>query len=134
MRRARSWFPLIVVALMACSSDDDPAAPPDPDPQPTVDEALVGTWVGTILETNVQEGGAMTMILTGDGTFSVSVDNPAVHPIGNGVWDVAEGQFTASGVDSAGGLVSFTAPRSTTQLVGTWVSGGGNGTFEVTKQ
>ena len=133
MRRARSRFPLIVVALLACSSDDDPAAPPDPDPQPTVDEALVGTWVGPIVESSTQGSGIMTLILSSDGSMSATVTNPAFHPIPNGTWGVSEGEFTATGADTTLGVVSFTAPRSTTRLTGTW-SSGANGTFDVTKQ
>ena len=135
MRTSRMWLPLLVVALLACG-DDDPVAP-TPAPLPTVDDALVGTWVGPIQGTppgGTQVSGTMTMNLNADGSMSVAIDNPAFHPINNGTWSVSGSEFSASGADTEGTVVSFLAPRSTTQLEGTFNAGAGNGTFVVTKQ
>jgi hypothetical protein len=101
-----------------------------------VDAALVGTWQGTIEGGNESRtaSGDITMNLNADGSLSVRVDNPAYHPIDKGEWSVVDDRFTALGIDSVGGTVEFAAPRSTTRLDGTWRSGGGSGTYSVTRE
>jgi hypothetical protein len=76
----------------------------------------------------------MTMNLNADGSMSATIDNPAFHPIGNGTWSVSGDDWRADGADTMGTLVHFVAPRSTTQLDGTFNAGAGNGTFVATKQ
>ena len=100
-----------------------------------VDDALVGTWIGPIEETEkefggVLESGTMTMTLNADGSMSLSVSNPFIGPIDGGTWGVADGnEFGAFG--SFGTFVSFEAPRSTTRLKGTWSGLFSSGTFDV---
>jgi len=127
---------LLPLALAACGGDD-PAAPEQPQtPDPVVDEALVGEWLGVIQGT----GGGMSAAadirfeLDAEGRMSASASNPPFHPIPTGSWGVAEGTFLANGVDTDGSQVFFEAPRSTTQLKGTWTSCCGAGTFTINKQ
>lgn len=132
MRSARRWLPLVVVVVLVSCSD----AGPPPEPPLAVDDALVGTWVGPIELTNPPglQPGTMTMELNGDGSMSVSVDNPFYKPINSGTWGVSGNEFSAVGPDTQGTEVLFTAPRSTTQLDGTWRTSGGQGNFGATKQ
>lgn len=131
------WLPLVMVALAACGNDDNRVGPSPVGPSSAVDSALVGTWVGPIEGSGggMQASGTITLSLNGDGSMSaVSDTDPPFHPINSGTWSVSQNEFTARGPDVAGTLVQFVAPRSTTQLEGTWTAGSGSGTFAVTKQ
>jgi hypothetical protein len=130
MRTARRLLPLVVLALVACGSNDDPAGPGER-PVLEVDAALVGTWVGPVEGPGA--AGTMTMNLNADGSMSASITEPTFLPIESGTWGVSGNVFNAEGLNTEGTLVSFTAPRSTTVLDGTWIAGG-TGTFRITKQ
>lgn len=141
-KASHSSLPLVVVVLAACGGDTNPVAPTPTPAAPTapttgaVDAELTGTWEGQIegSNNNSTASGGFTMNLGGDGTMSVSSTNPTFRPV-SGTWGVEGDTFRASGPDSNGTVVTFTAPRSTSQLDGTFSTGsGGTGTFQVTKQ
>lgn len=74
------------------------------------------------------------MTLNADGTMFATTTGSRFHPINNGTWSVADNTFSAMGADIFGTVVTFRAPRSVTQLDGTWAAGAATGTFTLTKQ
>ena len=128
MRMPRMAIPLLI-GLLACSESTPP-----PTQQSVVDPALVGTWVGMIQNPAAQQSGTLTMMLNGDGSMSATVNNPIFNPVPNGTWNVTGTQFNGRGNDTQGTLIIFQAPRSETQLSGSWNAQGTTGTFSVDKQ
>jgi hypothetical protein len=138
MKLARTFLPYLLVplALAACGGDD-PAAPEQPAaPDPVVDAALVGEWLGRVQGSGGGISGAadIRFELDADGRMRASVSNLPFHPIPSGTWGVAEGAFVAKGVDTGGSVVHFEAPYSTTHLQGNWKTGRAAGTFSVMMQ
>ena len=79
----------------------------------------------------------------GPGTFSMTlVADGSVRTAGSGNycgfagrWGVTSGQFTATGGDCTGTIVTLTAPVSSTVLSGVWTaSSGRSGTFACNKE
>lgn len=135
LQTTRRLVTILLLLLPACGGDD-PVAPPAPAPDPVVDAALVGEWLGSI------EGRSSTMSgsadirfnLNDDGTMKVTPSRLPFHSIPFGSWGVRQDSFIAYGTDTEGNPVAFRASRSTTQLDGTWMGGGGSGTFDITRQ
>lgn len=124
-------FLLIAIMCMTCSSSDDGAIE---EPQSgEIDQALVGTWIGTI------DGGLgeaeIVIDLKSDGTMSGEGADSPYCPL-NAKWEVKESSFIAKGNDTCDGTaVTLTAPYSQTELKGRWNASSGNtGTFSVKKE
>ncbi|MGD8496701.1 MAG: hypothetical protein PVF05_10955 [Gemmatimonadales bacterium] len=128
--------PLVLLAAIACGGSDPAGPAPPSEPDPVVDPALSGVWLGTIRGSgNGMSGSAnIRFELDASGFMSVSVSNLPFHEIPSGSWGVVNDEFRASGTDTEGGRPSFAAPRSETRLQGTWQSAGSSGTFDVTKE
>jgi hypothetical protein len=124
---------LLLTAIMGitCSSSDN--GPAEETQEGKIDQALIGNWVGTI---NGGLGEAEIVIdLKSDGTMSGEGADSPYCPL-TAKWEVLGESFKAKGNDKCDGTsVSFTAPYSKTQLIGSWnASSGNNGTFSVNKQ
>lgn len=122
---------LIVLMCITCSSSDDGTK--EEPPIGKIDQALVGTWVGTI------DGGLgeaeIVVDLKSDGTMSGDGTDSPYCPL-TAKWEVQGTSFIAKGNDTCDGTsVTLTAPYSKTQLKGTWNASSGNkGTFSVKKE
>ncbi|MEJ7809760.1 MAG: hypothetical protein WKG32_05010 [Gemmatimonadaceae bacterium] len=118
-----------VMALAACGGADPvriiPAAPVDT-------STLAGMWKGSVNGTGGYS--EVTIFLKADSTILGKPENPYYCQM-DGSWTVSDGQFTSTGADCWGTLVSLTAPLARRRLIGTWRAGrGGSGTFQVEKQ
>ena len=104
-----------------------PAPPAGPG---LVDPAMVGTWTGRLAGAGQSP---MTMSLSADG--SMWNEGEGVYCRFNGRWGVAGGEFSASGPDCGGTIVTLRAAASTTHMSGLWgATSGRSGTFECDKQ
>ncbi len=128
-----SKFLLILTAItcITCSSSDDGTK--EEPPVGKIDQALVGTWVGTI------DGGLgeaeIIIDLNSDGTMSGEGADSPYCPL-TAKWEVQGTSFIAKGNDTCDGTsVTLTAPYSQTLLMGEWnASSGNNGAFSVKKE
>src|SRR5687768_7663080 len=105
----------------------------------TIDTStLVGTWNGNLdggEGANSYGPSAYTMTLKADSTFTGKADNPKYCDLVNATWRVTGADFTASGRDCDGVLVTFASRVSALRLTGTWTaSSGRSGGFTVAKQ
>jgi hypothetical protein len=99
---------------------------------------LVGTWNGSLdggESPNSYGPSAFTMTLKADSTFIGKAENPKYCDLTNTTWRVSGANFTASGRDCDGVVVTFAAPVSPLRLTGTWTaSSGRTGGFTLAKQ
>ena len=105
----------------------------------TVDTStLVGTWNGSLdggEGANSYGPSAFTMTLKADSTFTGKAENPKYCDLVSTRWRVTGADFTASGSDCDGVLVTFASRVSALRLTGTWTaSSGRSGGFTVAKQ
>lgn len=119
------------VALSACGGDEESRdrAVGDPDPE------LAGVWVGVLeaVEMGMPVSSEVWIELSADGVMQVIPELPA-WPVRDGAWGVKEGMFVGQGTDEKLSRVRLTAPRSASQLSGTWQSGENTGPFLITKE
>jgi hypothetical protein len=129
----------LILLQAACGGAGGPAAPtaasPVPSPTPTalgpIAPALVGTWTGTL--SGSFGPGDLVMNLNADGTMWF--EGTGRYCRVDGSWGVSGTQFSASGGDCTGTVVTKVAPASSANLTGTWsASSGRSGTFSVTKR
>ena len=131
---------LLALTLISCGGKGTSSTPTAPTPPPSapslgsVDLALAGTWNGSLdgsfgagsFSMTLAPSGSMATLNTGGSTNYCAV---------SGNWGVASSQFTARGPDCTGTIVTFTAPSSATNMIGTWTASSGRaGSFAVTKQ
>lgn len=126
-------LPVLVILLAACGGSSGPVTSPSPAAPAfgPVDSVLVGNWSGSV------DGsfgpGTFSMTLAADG--SIRTAGSGNYCAFTGRWGVTSGQFTASGPDCTGTIVTLTAPVSSTVLSGVWTaSSGRSGTFACTKE
>ena len=128
------WLP--VAMLAACGGTTAPGTGPSvPSPSPTalgpIDPALVGMWSGGL--TGSFGLSAFAMNLNADA--SMWAEGTGNYCRFNGTWGVFTSQFSATGPDCTGTVITMVAPVSSTHLSGTWqASSGRSGTFDCTKQ
>lgn len=125
-----------LLAAIACGGGDPAAPQQPPEPDPVVDPALVGAWNGTIQGSGGGMSGSanIRVELDATGAMRASPSNLPFHEVPIGSWGVVGNEFRATGRDTEGSMPSFKAPRSTTDMQGTWVSGVASGTFDITKE
>ena len=105
----------------------------------TIDTStLVGTWYGSLdggEGANSYGPSQFMMTLKADSTFVGKAENPKYCDLVNTRWRVTGADFTASGSDCDGVLVTFASRVSALRLTGTWTaSSGRNGTFTLGRQ
>ena len=125
-----------LLALVACGGT---TAPADEGTRPPIDTStLVGTWSGSLdggSAPNSYGPSRLTLVLLADSTFTGVADNPLYCSLTNTAWTVSGAQFTATGRDCDGIIVTFKAPVAPLRLNGTWTATSGRGgTFTVGKQ
>ena len=91
---------------------------------------MVGTWTGRLAGAG---NSPLTMGLAADGTmFS---EGEGVYCRMTGRWGVTGNEFSATGPDCGGTIITLRAPASTTHMSGLWgATSGRSGTFECDKQ
>ena len=98
---------------------------------------LVGTWTGRLdggSEANSYGASNILVVLSADSTFAVTADNPRYCALRDTGWRVAGDQFSATGRDCDGVVVTFLARVAPLRLAGTWTaSSGRSGTFTIGK-
>ena len=99
---------------------------------------MVGTWNGSLdggESPNSYGPSAFTMTLKADSTFTGKAENPKYCDLKDTMWRVSGADFTASGRDCDGVVVTFAAPVSPLRLTGTWTASSGRaGGFTLAKQ
>lgn len=125
----------VLLALAACGGSD-PTRTLDTPPIDTT--TLVGTWIGTLdggTAANSYGASGITIALKADSTFTAKATNPLYCDLGDTRWRVSAAQFSATGRDCDGVVVTFAAPVGAVRLTGTWTASSGRaGTFTVAKQ
>lgn len=126
---------LAVATVVACGGSTAPNIIETP---PVDTSTLVGTWAGTLdggTAANSYGSSGFTMTLKADSTFAGKADNPRYCDLTATTWRVSAGQFSASGRDCDGVIVTFAAPVAPLRLTGTWTASSGRaGTFTLAKQ
>jgi hypothetical protein len=135
------WFarvPAVVVlaalaVMLAACGDSGPPTGIIPCVISCVDTStLAGTWKGTVDGTGGRSG--LTTILNADSTYSGQGEIPFYCKV-TGKWTVSGGQFTSTGTECGGAIVTSVAPVASLRLTGTWsANNGSSGTFTVAKQ
>lgn len=131
MRRRCVW--IVLSLLTACGEDasDEPSRFPVGDPDPE----LAGSWSGTI------DGdfgrGTLSFVLEADGTLGADGGSTALGmrdcPLRYADWGVIDAQFTLTGPNCDGTVVTLTAEASPIRMQGSWRGepSGNRGTFDV---
>lgn len=122
-----------MLLIIGCSTDQKIEAEQVETTEGAIDTKLVGKWAGVITGDLGNEDITLTLEKTG----SISSESATgLYCTFKGTWEVLGKNFEASGEDDCNGsIISFTAPNSSTSLIGTWgAANGDSGTFSVNKE
>ena len=115
--------------LAACGDSGPTVISPGVTPDTST---LAGTWKGRV----DGSGGpsVLTTLLSADSTYSGEGENSFYCKV-TGRWTVSGGQYTSTGRECGGSIVTSVAPFHKLRLTGTWsTSAGKSGTFTIDKQ